>query len=186
LARDHPKPAALSHNACSPPDKRRPARRTYDHEGSAKDVTRTGRWAGRGYRANDARRLETHHRHHQPARFLATPTASDTSSMDRRIAGTFSRLRQYGDTLGLVLRPGVKRYGIRRSCVGAFAEFNTCPWSLVFAGTDRAKTSTGLCLHCCCRCSVPSSFFVLSFSSFSTFPPKVSPVIPLSRQERST
>ena len=35
----------------------------------------------------------------------------------------------------------------RRSCVGeaSLAEFNTkCPWSLIFAGTGRTQTSTGL------------------------------------------
>ena len=34
----------------------------------------------------------------------------------------------------------------RRSCVGkaSLSEFDACPWSLIFAGTGAAQTSTGL------------------------------------------
>jgi len=42
----------------------------------------------------------------------------------------------------------------RRSCIGeaSLTEFNTCPWSLIFAGTGRAQTSTGLQICCGSDC----------------------------------
>ena len=38
----------------------------------------------------------------------------------------------------------------RRSCVGkaSISEFDACPWSLIFAGTSGAQTSTGLQICC--------------------------------------